>query len=43
MVKKDLIEPGFHRIVVNQMGSSDTIFRSSNTKLYTVKAQEPET
>lgn len=43
MVSKDLIESGFHKIVVNQMGSSDTIFRSSNTKLYTIKPEEPET
>ncbi|MDO4324332.1 MAG: LTA synthase family protein, partial [Lachnospiraceae bacterium] len=40
--KKDKMPEGFHRIVVNQMGSSDTIFRSSNTAYYTVKAEEEQ-
>ncbi len=43
MVAKDQIDPGFHKIVVNQMGSSDTVFRSSNTVLYTIKPRETET
>ena len=39
---KDDMEEGFHKIVVNQMGSSDTIFRSSNAAYYTRKAEETE-
>lgn len=39
-VEKEQIDEGFHKIVVNQMGSSNSIFRSSNTVYYTVS---PET
>ncbi len=38
--KKENMKEGFHRIVVNQMGSSDTVFRSSNTAYYTVRGEE---
>lgn len=37
--KKENMKEGFHRIVVNQMGSSDTVFRSSNTAYYTVRGE----
>lgn len=39
--KKSKMETGFHRIVVQQMGSSDTCFRSSNEIKY-MKAPEKE-
>ena len=39
--KKSKMEAGFHKIVVNQMGSSETVFRSSNQILYN-KATEKE-
>lgn len=39
-VKKDKIPEGFHEIVVNQVGSSESIFRSSNSFYYT---RQPET
>lgn len=35
-LETDQLEEGFHKIVVNQMGSSNTVFRSSNTVYYTV-------
>lgn len=40
-IKKNKIEPGLHRIVVQQMGSSETCFRQSNTILYN-KEEEAE-
>ncbi len=39
--KKSKMEAGFHKITVNQMGSSETVFRSSNQILYN-KAPEKE-
>lgn len=36
--KRSEMDEGTHEIVVNQMGSSDTIFRSSNQVLYTCEA-----
>lgn len=35
-LETDQLEEGFHKIMVNQMGSSNTVFRSSNTVYYTV-------
>lgn len=40
-VKKDLVDEGFSHIVVNQVGSSDSIFRSSNQVLL-LRAKETE-
>ena len=40
-IKKDKMEPGFHKIVVQQMGSSETCFRASNEIKY-MKAPEKE-
>jgi len=34
-IDKESLPEGYHKLVVNQMGSSDTIFRSSNTYYYT--------
>lgn len=34
-IKKSAMEEGTHEVVVSQVGSSDTIFRSSNQVLYT--------
>ena len=39
-VKKSKIEEGLHKLVVSQVGSSDTIFRSSAPLYYVAKAGE---
>lgn len=41
-IKKEALKEGSHTVVVNQVGSSDTIFRSSNTFYYTREAEDGE-
>jgi hypothetical protein len=41
-IKKSKMEEGTHEVVVSQVGSSNTIFRSSEPLTYTVKASETE-
>ena len=38
--KKDKMDEGFHKLAVCQVGSSDSIFRSSNVRYYYKKEQE---
>ncbi len=39
-IDKESLPEGYHKLVVNQLGSSETIFRSSNTYYYTREMPE---
>ncbi len=41
-IKKDKMAEGFHKLTVCQVGSSDTIFRSSNSRYYYRPPEEEE-